>query len=88
MKKFTIDFFSGICNPNPCSNGGLCIEESDGKSTCTCLDHFTGDNCELTIKFGKSNLILPSNVASFIVLTFIYQKVLDNIKIIFYSSKI
>ena len=65
MKKFTIDFFSGICNPNPCSNGGLCIEESDGKSTCTCLDEFTGDNCELS---SKSNIILPSNVASSIVI--------------------
>ena len=68
MKKIYDRFlFSDVCNPNPCRNRGRCNKESDGKSTCTCLNDFTGDNCEITIEFGKSNFILPINVSSFTV---------------------
>ena len=68
MKKIYDRFlFSDVCNPNPCRNRGRCNKESDGKSTCTCLNDFTGDNCELIKELGKYDLILPSNIASFSV---------------------
>ena len=51
---------SDTCNPNPCSNGGLCIEESDGTSTCTCLKEFYGDNCETATESCKSKVIRAS----------------------------
>ena len=34
------------CDPNPCENGGTCIANST-VAECTCLDGYTGANCEL-----------------------------------------
>ena len=31
---------------NPCANNGLCSDEESGFS-CTCLDGFTGDICDV-----------------------------------------
>ena len=33
------------CAPD-CMNGGSCITESDGNTTCQCITGFSGDQCE------------------------------------------
>ncbi|KAK6632810.1 hypothetical protein RUM43_013581 [Polyplax serrata] len=35
------------CRPNPCQNGGKCVN-SNGKKVCQCIGHFTGMFCALT----------------------------------------
>ena len=37
---------SQTCEPNPCLNGGACIEEA-GSFTCNCTNQFTGDICRM-----------------------------------------
>ncbi len=34
------------CDPNPCLNGGTC-KDRDNSFTCTCVDGFVGDKCEI-----------------------------------------
>lgn len=34
----------GGCEPNPCENGGLCLEK-DERPFCVCKMGFEGDNC-------------------------------------------
>lgn len=38
------------CDPNPCQNGGTCVEVGDTYE-CTCLQGYTGTNCDT----GKEN---------------------------------
>ncbi|XP_029190904.2 neurogenic locus Notch protein-like [Acropora millepora] len=35
-----------ICHPNPCQNGGSCIRVGLNKRKCTCLEQYSGINCE------------------------------------------
>ncbi len=35
------------CDPSPCLNDGSCAEGVPGTYECTCIDDFTGDNCEI-----------------------------------------
>lgn len=40
-------FYSiGVCDNNPCLNGGTCIEQSNNQYTCQCVPPYTGDRCE------------------------------------------
>lgn len=34
------------CVPNPCSNGGECMEYGETGYRCNCVAGFTGGNCE------------------------------------------
>ncbi len=34
-------------NPGQCQNGGLCLDDYVGGFTCTCLNGYTGGNCEI-----------------------------------------
>jgi cysteine-rich repeat protein len=34
------------CSPNPCENGGVCEEVSDGEASCICLPGYVGLACE------------------------------------------
>jgi hypothetical protein len=36
------------CDPNPCQNGGLCVDGVDSY-TCQCQPGYTGDDCEIDI---------------------------------------
>ena len=33
------------CSPNPCENGGSCID-AIGDYSCTCISGYTGTNCQ------------------------------------------
>ena len=35
------------CDPNPCANGGLCVDGVNGY-TCACAAEWTGPNCEIS----------------------------------------
>jgi hypothetical protein len=37
------------CNPNPCRNGGSCINQAGGGFVCFCAQGFIGRNCENSI---------------------------------------
>ncbi|XP_068107819.1 brevican core protein isoform X1 [Hyperolius riggenbachi] len=39
--------FSDACYPNPCQNGGTCIEEDDDDVHCLCLPGYFGKVCEI-----------------------------------------
>lgn len=41
--------FPDPCRTNPCQNGGACLAATNGTSTCTCPDGFTGAHCESPI---------------------------------------
>ncbi len=34
------------CDQSPCLNGGTCAESAPGTYICTCIDNYTGDNCQ------------------------------------------
>jgi hypothetical protein len=42
------------CDPNPCLNGGTC-KDGDNSFTCTCVDGFVGDKCEIPGVFLYKN---------------------------------
>uniref|UniRef100_H3A9N1 Brevican n=1 Tax=Latimeria chalumnae TaxID=7897 RepID=H3A9N1_LATCH len=42
------NFISDGCFPNPCENGGTCIEERDGVK-CMCLPSYGGELCETSL---------------------------------------
>lgn len=48
---------STSCDPNPCQNGGQCIEQG-GSYQCSCKEGYSGDNCELPT--GLSNPCEPN----------------------------
>ena len=35
------------CTGDPCTNGGTCEYQGDGKYTCRCLSGYTGTHCEI-----------------------------------------
>ena len=37
------------CSPNPCQNGGSCIDEVDSYK-CECVEGYFGENCNLLRK--------------------------------------
>ncbi|XP_072284181.1 brevican core protein isoform X2 [Pyxicephalus adspersus] len=39
-----------VCYPNPCENGGTCIEEDDGDFHCLCLPGYFGKVCEINVE--------------------------------------
>jgi len=39
--------YIGPCEPNPCQNGGVCIDTWDWNYTCSCPGHYTGRNCDM-----------------------------------------
>ncbi|XP_018084205.1 brevican L homeolog isoform X1 [Xenopus laevis] len=41
---------SDVCYPNPCGNGGTCIDEEDGDFLCLCLPGYTGKICEINVE--------------------------------------
>ncbi|XP_040268338.1 brevican core protein isoform X2 [Bufo bufo] len=38
-----------ICYPNPCENGGTCIDEDDGEFRCLCLPGYFGKVCHINV---------------------------------------
>ena len=42
------------CDPNPCANGGQCIDDVDDFS-CFCEQGFTGKRCQHTIDYCESD---------------------------------
>ncbi|KAM5129462.1 brevican core protein [Mantella aurantiaca] len=42
--------YSDACYPNPCENGGTCIEEDDGHFHCLCLPGYFGKDCEIIVE--------------------------------------
>ncbi|XP_053330411.1 brevican core protein [Spea bombifrons] len=42
--------FSDDCFPNPCENGGTCIEEEDGDFHCLCLPGYMGKACDINME--------------------------------------
>ena len=53
MEPYNISFFVraiiiGVCDPNPCFNGGVCSVSHEGKFNCTCPAGFGGDKCEIS----------------------------------------
>jgi len=44
--EWGIALVGSYCSPNPCSNGGTCIQNFHGY-TCQCTSNFGGTNCEL-----------------------------------------
>jgi hypothetical protein len=48
------DIYVGFCNPNPCANGGTCVDEMDDFS-CRCPDGFSGKTCEIETKVCEPN---------------------------------
>ncbi|KAE8588335.1 hypothetical protein XENTR_v10022468 [Xenopus tropicalis] len=41
---------SDVCYPNPCGNGGTCIDEEDEDFRCLCLPGYTGKICEINVE--------------------------------------
>ncbi|KAM3918680.1 brevican core protein [Leptodactylus fuscus] len=41
--------FSDVCYPNPCENGGTCIDEDDGEFRCLCLPGYFGKVCDINV---------------------------------------
>ncbi|XP_056401157.1 brevican core protein isoform X2 [Hyla sarda] len=39
-----------ICYPNPCKNGGTCIDEEDGEFRCLCLPGYIGIVCDINVE--------------------------------------
>lgn len=39
-----MNIFVGVCDPNPCKNGGLCLQK-DEMPFCICTTGYFGDNC-------------------------------------------
>ncbi|KAM4861106.1 brevican core protein [Thomomys bottae] len=42
---------SGDCIPNPCHNGGTCLEEEEEGVRCLCLPGYGGDLCDVGLHF-------------------------------------
>uniref|UniRef100_A0A8C5R1N9 Brevican core protein n=1 Tax=Leptobrachium leishanense TaxID=445787 RepID=A0A8C5R1N9_9ANUR len=40
-------YLSDICFPNPCENGGTCIDEDDEDFNCLCLPGYNGKICDI-----------------------------------------
>ena len=51
--------FSALpCQPNPCQNGGTCVEKGSGYQ-CNCKPDWTGDKCqtrELPERYNRNDL--------------------------------
>ena len=60
-------FISDACADNPCSNGGICVDEN-GTPRCTCPTGFVGKNCETkgVINIGILIYIKKSRISIFI----------------------
>ncbi|KAM8921492.1 brevican core protein [Pelodytes ibericus] len=41
---------SDDCFPNPCENGGTCLEEEDGDFHCLCLPGYIGKICDINVE--------------------------------------
>ncbi|XP_075700046.1 brevican core protein isoform X2 [Rhinoderma darwinii] len=39
-----------VCYPNPCENGGTCIDEDDGDFRCLCLPGYFGKVCDINVE--------------------------------------
>lgn len=37
------------CDPNPCLNGGSCVEDFGGLAVCSCATGFAGVACEMDV---------------------------------------
>ncbi|KAM9294547.1 brevican core protein [Gastrophryne carolinensis] len=42
--------YSDHCYPNPCENGGTCIEENDEDFSCLCLPGYFGRVCDINVE--------------------------------------
>ncbi|KAK5979924.1 EGF plus ASC domain ion channel [Trichostrongylus colubriformis] len=47
--------YEAKCANNPCMHGGTCVEKSDGKYECECLEFYSGTNCETINKCEYAN---------------------------------
>jgi len=54
---------AGVCDTNPCLNGGVCTELSGYDFSCACPDSFLGPSCALTAESGE-NIIAEYNEGS------------------------
>ncbi|XP_046564253.1 protein jagged-1b-like isoform X2 [Haliotis rubra] len=52
----------GLCDPNPCQNGGTCVSNRLGYS-CTCRDNYGGNDCALNTTCPRYEC--PNNVTTF-----------------------
>ncbi|CAM9148638.1 unnamed protein product, partial [Laminaria digitata] len=43
---FLIFVTAGVCNPNPCENGGSCTADPAGGHVCSCAANFGGMTCQ------------------------------------------
>lgn len=44
-----------ICNPNPCYNGGVCIQTGSTTAYCKCQIGYNGDLCQNTVNPCSQN---------------------------------
>ena len=47
-------FLDDPCEPDPCSNGGTCIQHDDGTHDCICTDGWTGQNCDMSKEWANT----------------------------------
>ncbi len=46
-KNISFEKVSVPCSPNPCQNGGSCSSPNYPHYTCSCVNSYTGTNCEI-----------------------------------------
>ena len=57
-------YIGGVCESNPCVNGGTCIVDFDdpSKFSCFCAEGFNGLSCQGNYTFQKTDLKICCNL--------------------------
>ncbi|XP_069461263.1 meprin A subunit alpha-like [Ambystoma mexicanum] len=67
-------FSSAPCDPNPCQNGGICVNEN-GKASCRCSSgqavFYTGERCQATRIHGNVLGIISGGMAGSFMMTIV-----------------